>query len=649
MSPFHVICVTCSARLTVRNEALVGKILACPKCGSMVLVEPPARAAAASSAVAANLASPKVAEPPPAAPTFDEVADLHDDPATSEVASASSAEASSVAQSTASRFPERGSATAIIGGALAGAVVVAVAMTMWSSPPAPTTSANAAPTSTNAPPGSDTETSPAPVVDAIDLTQDDDAVRAAAPTSPPDSIAPSVERTPELPTIAAEAPLDEAPTDPRVADPAEPPADPFADLPAPAADSVAHEAVGADAPRMVIESPRGSREIDPLDLDPEGLDLASLFVPARPATPATEVAEPAPIAEPAPSDPSVDAPDAHTAVRRESVGAPVRRPDAATALELRFPSIAARKMPLCRFVDLATQLSGAPVSVTPQQLRLAGIVASRGVDVDMQDATFEQVLVAAAKPLRLAPRIVGDQIVLERTDLPARRTIEYAVGDLATGESDADAIARWVRELVEPECWDAVGGDATLAVGGDKLSINAPEPVQYDVLLLLERIRVARGLPAKSRYPAKLVAGESPYRILAPRMTALATFTFTDFTPLREVFRHWQEELEVAVLVDWPALAGLDLTPQTRIACSRHGVPWDEALDAVLAPLGLGWAAVDGRTIEITSLATLADRRETHLYRGVSPAAGAIPVGDEVYALNASPSEHRRLAPQPAR
>ena len=42
MEPFKITCVTCRARLAVRNEALIGQILACPKCGSMVQVAAPA-------------------------------------------------------------------------------------------------------------------------------------------------------------------------------------------------------------------------------------------------------------------------------------------------------------------------------------------------------------------------------------------------------------------------------------------------------------------------------------------------------------------------------------------------------------------------------------------------------------------------------
>jgi DNA-directed RNA polymerase subunit RPC12/RpoP len=42
MDLFSVTCTTCKSRLKVREERAVGQILACPKCGGMVMVKPPA-------------------------------------------------------------------------------------------------------------------------------------------------------------------------------------------------------------------------------------------------------------------------------------------------------------------------------------------------------------------------------------------------------------------------------------------------------------------------------------------------------------------------------------------------------------------------------------------------------------------------------
>src|SRR5437899_3305947 len=41
MPLFTVTCTTCTARLAVRDTAVIGQILECPKCGSMVQIVPP--------------------------------------------------------------------------------------------------------------------------------------------------------------------------------------------------------------------------------------------------------------------------------------------------------------------------------------------------------------------------------------------------------------------------------------------------------------------------------------------------------------------------------------------------------------------------------------------------------------------------------
>src|SRR6185503_12555831 len=41
MELFAITCTTCKSRLKVRDQAAIGQILACPKCGGMVMIKPP--------------------------------------------------------------------------------------------------------------------------------------------------------------------------------------------------------------------------------------------------------------------------------------------------------------------------------------------------------------------------------------------------------------------------------------------------------------------------------------------------------------------------------------------------------------------------------------------------------------------------------
>jgi DNA-directed RNA polymerase subunit RPC12/RpoP len=95
---FSISCTTCQAKLKVREQSAIGQILACPKCGSMVLVEAPPGWLLATSSVAdakgngnsgpaadkrrwrAAAPLPAAAPPAPVENTFDEAASLLSDP-----------------------------------------------------------------------------------------------------------------------------------------------------------------------------------------------------------------------------------------------------------------------------------------------------------------------------------------------------------------------------------------------------------------------------------------------------------------------------------------------------------------------------------------------------------------------------------------
>src|SRR6186713_3206537 len=57
LQPFRITCETCRSRLKIRSADVIGQIHACPKCGSMVQVVPPAGWDPNSAALAAEQTS----------------------------------------------------------------------------------------------------------------------------------------------------------------------------------------------------------------------------------------------------------------------------------------------------------------------------------------------------------------------------------------------------------------------------------------------------------------------------------------------------------------------------------------------------------------------------------------------------------------
>jgi hypothetical protein len=63
----------------------------------------------------------------------------------------------------------------------------------------------------------------------------------------------------------------------------------------------------------------------------------------------------------------------------------------------------------------------------------------------------------------------------------------------------------------------------------------------------------------------------------------------------------WQRNSKLTILVDWSALAEAGLAPSSPVMSSAVDRPWSEILDDSLDEIGLGWWAVDGETVQITT------------------------------------------------
>lgn len=289
-------------------------------------------------------------------------------------------------------------------------------------------------------------------------------------------------------------------------------------------------------------------------------------------------------------------------------------PPQRTAEQLATPldAFAVTDMPLLRFVEMISDLADVAITLDPVELELAGISPRQAVAVDTKDATVEKLLreVFIKQRLELVEQDDGLSVALTGGD--RRKAVVYDVADLA-GTSDAKAVANLVQRFVAPESWTAAGG-GKIGIEGTKLSIEQSQRIRHELLIFIERLRLARSLPQRSKYPAALLAVTSPYETMAATLKQPTTFTFLPWTRLTDVLRHWQEASKLTILVDWSALADVELGPSSPVACSAIDRSWEDVFDETLTPIGLGWWAVNGETIQITSQESLDEIRRIEFY-----------------------------------
>jgi hypothetical protein len=637
---FRIICETCHSRLKIRSPEVVGEIHACPKCGSMVHIVPPAGWQPGSST---HSNQPQVLDD--AALAFSEtssfvipanvIAELNTAKPSADVPIAHPAATTNAAASSSKSL-----VLCFVGGAvvlLAASVAIVLALGRGEKTGPVSNAKVESPASSAAQPLPPASTAVAGPKSA--------ASQRTAPAHPTDNKPASANSTP-LPATDATAAKPE--TGPKVSTktiatpPSEMPAKTAAKSTAIASAPSTAQTPNSISPPPTKEAARETKnaehqavlKFDPLNFDVERLSSSrsttgntqqsTNSIPEQP--PGQHGADPlgagaVPGVGMADNKNKAAVTDDVTAktlanrgviVRRgpPDADAPPRKPGQQLATVLK--AYEASDVSLIRLIDTLGEMAGTPITVDPVALELAGVSPRNRAAVNVHDSSLEAILRSALANQRLDLLQQGDQVRVALPKADERRALEYDVRDLVSA-TDAANVAQRIEHFVAPETWKPVG-DGTIQVHGTTLHIEQSDKVRRQIVIFCERLRLARNLPLRSKYPAALLSVDSPYQQLTAKLNERTTFTFLAWTRLADVFRQWQTMTGWTILVDWDALREAELGPSSPIACSAIGRSWQESLAGILEPLGLGWWAVDGQTIQITSHNALKKNQRVEFY-----------------------------------
>lgn len=605
MNPFRITCTTCHARIKIVDPSAIGDIIACPKCQSMVQATPPegwspdgpatadsvvlgssavvgaggASAGAKPKAASAAKAVARRAVPPPL-PNAQSLV-----PPTTSPASEIALDLPSAAAPSARWFwPALTSATMLSLGIAAWVIYLnqknqaeqAVASATTTSATSPQLAVNVAqpkPSGTN------------------QAAKNDEA--AAKPV-----IAPEKPAVVEVPAAKTE-PKHEEPPEPVVqAAPAKVPSVVAAENTIPPA-AVKPAVDPSQQAAGKAEPPAPSPVTPPVEVPPPAAVPPIVAAQEKPEPDPARAADPA-IKRPAP--PSVEK-------------IPPRTVDVETHLTDPLAAVNFRDAPLIQFLGEVSQWSTIPISLDADALSELNVSPIAPITIRLTGTTIGGVLDEALSPLGLTYYTVGHQLVIGRPKQGQLRRARYSVSDLS-GDSPASKaqFESLMHAMIEPSGWKEAGGAATSQWGEDKLIIEAGESAHTQLLIFCEKLRVARGLPLRSRIdPARFALtprSAAAQRILAQPVTA----NYGRPEPLGRVLAYLQSVAKVNLLVDHAALSDQRTSIDTQGILLADRQPLGQTMTALLEPMELTWRVVGERTIEITTPQAAARRGEVEFY-----------------------------------
>jgi len=370
-----------------------------------------------------------------------------------------------------------------------------------------------------------------------------------------------------------------------------------------------------------------SSRIDPVVMEQlatigggEKVTLASIEPARAPEPPPTPDDKP-PAPDPAPEKPGPVAqtlppkePAAPASPEPVRVDVQARLGDPIVAI--RFPDV-----PLVDAVGLLARMSTLPITFDPVALAEMDVSVHDRITVEVTDATVGEILEAVLSRRGLAYVVEGDHVLVTSPEKKrnALRTVRYTVSDLTGPEPAAvAALARLVEELVAPESWRRAGGRGTVEAADGQLEVVQTDPTHHQVLAFCEKLRVARGIPVRSRHDSSQFALATRSDRARTKLSVPITVNFHEPAPLVRIVSDLEALSGTTLLVDWLAVEARESWSDVTGSLTAEGEPLSEALDELLQPLGLTYRVIDAETLEITARNVVTAKLEVEFH----------PVGD---------------------
>ena len=260
-----------------------------------------------------------------------------------------------------------------------------------------------------------------------------------------------------------------------------------------------------------------------------------------------------------------------------------------------------------------SQYSSIPISVETDAFEYKNLSALKRFKLGpMVKSNVKELLSKSLRKVKLDFVVDGGHVVVTSTGVKNRRSIEYR-HDVEDLKPDAESMAQLVRLFVTPEAWQAEDDSVSqMSVENTGLRVTAVDLTHFRILRFLERLRLSRGLPARSKGASRFTLTRRCVRM--NKLDTLVSMRMPEPSGIRQIARDLGKQAKIAILIDWQALHFSGWSPKDQVDFFCIKKPLADVLDEWLAELELTYVVVDSETLMITSPLAAVQRNEIEFY-----------------------------------
>lgn len=272
-------------------------------------------------------------------------------------------------------------------------------------------------------------------------------------------------------------------------------------------------------------------------------------------------------------------------------------------------------VPLARFLQDVSQLSGLPIDLDAQALQRHGLSVAEPVSVKLEGITIRELLESVL--LKFDLQFVEDEgvVVIEPRGARTIRTEPIAFPPVQTPTPEKfETFAQNVPKLIAPGSWTADPQPAGITVVDQQMMVAQNVRVIDQIREFISKLTAASQLKANPADVQAAAALASRSERAAPALAIPLRLVPTIDQRLETFLGKIQEQSGVTICLDWSALAVQGWTPQAEVPGDFNAENVGQLLKELARSLDATFLAVDAHCFVITSFEVAARHHETEIY-----------------------------------
>ena len=269
-----------------------------------------------------------------------------------------------------------------------------------------------------------------------------------------------------------------------------------------------------------------------------------------------------------------------------------------------------------KFVQFMAKMAEIPMCFDIDAIRAEQIDLNQKLDILTEQATVREILESNLSPIGLVLEISNEVVVLSTAKQSNYSFVDYRF-PLAIDANNQEEVKRFTGNLqsaINPESWSSSGGKGLLEIKDGKLQIFQIPSTHQKIASFIARLDISKQLMDSPGDEELLEKSKSKYLNVQKHMDKMVGLEVVDPKPMSEVFEKLGAELGITILIDWQSLMAEHWNPDTLVPWANSKKTFGQSLNELMSSMKTGYRWIDNNTLEITTRKKVYQAIEIEVY-----------------------------------